>query len=84
MTQNDFFNSLFLLNPFFVAFLTWFWGFGSLVIYAIRTESVSTLLLKHPGIMIGDFFLIPFSMFLITYFYQRVVIPTYILQPTIV
>ncbi len=72
MTQNDFLNRLFSMNLFFVTLLTWFWGFGSLFVYAVRTDSVTTVLLRHPGIMIGDFFLIPFSMFLITYFYQHV------------
>jgi len=72
MTQNDFLNPVFTLNPVLVAMLAWFWGFGSLVLVAVRTNAVSSALLRHPGFMIGDFFLIPLACLLMTYFYQTV------------
>jgi len=72
MTQNDFLNPLFSLPPIVVALIIWFTGWGSLVLIAWRTNSVSTALLKHPGFMIGDFLLLPLAGFLITYFYQSV------------
>ena len=52
--------------------LAWFWCFGSLVLVAVRTNAVSSVLLRHPGFMIGDFFLIPLACFLMTYFYQTI------------
>ncbi len=72
MTQGDFLKSLFDLSPFLVAFLIWIWGFGSLVIYGIKTKAVKSVVLKTPGIIVGDFFVIPTLGFLITYFYQTI------------
>lgn len=70
MTQNDFLGPLFNLPPFVVAAVTWVWGFGSLVLYGYKTRSIKSVVFKSPGIMIGDFFIIPGISFLITYFYQ--------------
>jgi len=72
MTQNDFLGPLFNLPPFVVAAVTFFWGFGSLVLYGFKTKSVKSVVLKSPGMMIGDFFIIPGITFLVTYFYQTV------------
>lgn len=72
ITQNDFLNPLFSLNPIIVALIVWFTGWGSLFLIAWKTNSISVVLLKHPGFMIGDFLLLPLAGFLITYFYQSV------------
>lgn len=76
MIQNDFLNPLFSMNPFIVAIIIWFTGWGSLFLIARKTNSITTNLLKHPGFMIGDFLLLPLAGFLITYFYQSVSNPT--------
>ena len=68
---NDFLKPVLSLNPVAVALLIWFWGFGSLVLIAIRTNSLASVLLKHPGFMVGDFFLLPLTGLLIAYFYQH-------------
>lgn len=72
MAQGDFLKPLFDLSPFLVAFLIWLWGFGSLVFYGIKTKAIRSVILKTPGIIIGDFFIIPTLGFLITYFYQAI------------
>lgn len=72
MTQNDFLGPLFSLSPFIVTLITWVWGFGSLLLYGYKTRSIKSVVFKSPGIMIGDFFIVPGISFLITYFYQTV------------
>jgi len=72
MTQNDFLYFLFSLPPLVVAIITWIWGFGSLVFYGLKTKAVRSVVLKSPGMMIGDFFILPTITFLITYFYQTI------------
>ena len=75
MTENDFLKPVFSLNPIVVALLIWFWGFGSLALIAIKTNSFGGVLLRHPGFIIGDFFLLPLAGLLIAYFYQHVSAP---------
>lgn len=72
MTQGDFLDFLFKLHPVVVALIVWIWGFGSLIIYGWKTKAIKTVILKSPGIMVGDFFLIPIITFLTVYFYQTV------------
>lgn len=71
MMGNDFLKPILLLNPIAVAFVIWFWGFGSLALIAIRTNTVTSILLKHPGFMVGDFLLLPITGLLVAYFYQH-------------
>jgi len=71
MTENDFLNPLFSLGPFIVAMVILFWGFGTLVLVAIKTKTVFSVLLANPA-FIGDFLLLPVAGFLITYFYRSV------------
>ena len=70
MTQNDFINPLFSLNPILVAVIIWLTGWGYLFLFALRTNSLDTFL-RHPGFMIGDFLMLPLAGFLITFFYQQ-------------
>lgn len=72
MTENDFLNPLFSLGPLVMALLVLFWGFGSLVLVAIRTTTLGSVLLENPAFMVGDLLLLPFAGFLITYFYRAV------------
>lgn len=72
MTQGDFLKPIFDLPPFLAALFIWFWGFGSLVLYGIKTKAIKSVFLRTPGIIIGDFFIIPALGFLITYFYQTI------------
>lgn len=44
---------------FLFIFLTFFWGVGSLFLVAVKTNSVKTVFLKTPSILIGDFFILP-------------------------
>jgi len=71
IVENDFLKPILLLNPTLVAFLIWFWGFGSLALIAMRTDTVTSVLLKHPGFMVGDFFLLPITGLLVAHFYQH-------------
>lgn len=70
MTQNDFLNPVLSLTPSLVAVIIWFAGWGSLFLIAWRTDSITSVLLKHPGFMVGDFVLLPLAGFLVAYFYQ--------------
>ena len=70
MTRNDPFRHLFALRPWAVAAIVWAWGFGSLVLYSGSTGSIQDVLLRHPGFMVGDFFLLPAAAFLIAWFYR--------------
>lgn len=72
MTQGDFLKPFFDLSPLLVTLIIWFWGFGSLVFYGIKTKAVRSVVLRTPGIIIGDFFIIPTLGFLVTYFYQTI------------
>lgn len=72
MTQGDFLKPLFGLSPFLVALFIWLWGFGSLVIYGWRTKAIKNTVLRTPGIIIGDFFIIPALGFFIACFYQTI------------
>lgn len=74
ITQNDFLNPLFSLNPVLVALIIWIAGWGSLFLFALRTNSLSSFL-KHPGFMFGDFLMLPLAGFLITLFYQQITTP---------
>lgn len=74
ITQNDFLNLLFSLNPFFVALIVWATGWGYLFLFALRTNSLDNFL-KHPGFMVGDLIMLPIAGFLITLFYQQITNP---------
>ena len=52
--------------------LTFIWGVSSLFLVAIRTNSVKTILLKKPSIIIGDFFILPTIAGIIATHYQQV------------
>ncbi len=71
ITQNDFLNPLFSLNPIIVALIILFLDFSTLALVAIKTRTIKSVLFKIPAVLLGDFFLIPFTGFLITYFYQN-------------
>ncbi len=75
MTQNDFLYPLFTLSPYIVAIIVLVWGFGSLLIVAIKTKTVMTRFFINPKFMLGDLFLLPLAGGLITFFYQEVSIP---------
>ena len=49
-------NKLLLL---LAAVATFVWGSGSLLLVAIKTNSVKSVFLKKPSIIIGDFFILP-------------------------
>ena len=51
--------------------LTFFWGVGSLFLVAIKTNSVKTILLRKPSILIGDFFILPIVAGIIANYYQQ-------------
>lgn len=72
MTQNDFLKFFFDLPPFVVALIVWVWGFGSLVLYGLKTKAIKNVVLRTPGIIIGDFFIIPALAFMVVYFYQAI------------
>lgn len=72
VAENDIFWFLFKLHPLLVAVIVWLLGFGSLVLVAIKTKSLKESIVKNPGVMIGDFFLLPSVGFLIAYTYQSV------------
>ena len=42
------------------AFMVFVWGVGSLFLVAIKTNTVKSVFLKSPSILIGDFFILPF------------------------
>ncbi|MBI2596383.1 hypothetical protein HYW46_06665 [Candidatus Daviesbacteria bacterium] len=81
MTNNDFLNYLFNLQPTWVALLIFLWGVGSLLIVAAKTKTIKTVLFKNPGIVVGDFFLLPIAGGLITFFYQQVTNPVPVNNP---
>ena len=58
------------MNLIFAA-LVFFWGVGSLLLIAIKTKSIKTMLLKKPSIIIGDFFILPLIGGLIGTSYQE-------------
>lgn len=72
MAKNDFLYPLFSLPPFIVYLVVLIWGFGSILLLAIKTKAVKNILLKNPGFIVGDFFLLPAGGGLITFFYQSV------------
>lgn len=71
IVQNDVIRIFFSFNPILMGLLVWVWGWGSLLLVATRTHSISTLL-KHPGFIIGDFFMLPISAALMNVFYNSV------------
>lgn len=72
MEQNDFLASLLNINPLIFSSLIWFFGFGSIFLVAIKGKTVKKDLLRNPGFILGDFFVIPIIGGLISYFYQQV------------
>jgi len=76
MAENDILWFFFKLHPLVVALTVWFLGFGSLLLVAIKTKSLKENIIKSPGVIIGDFFLLPFAGFLISQSYQNVVSST--------
>ena len=79
MTQNDFLRFLLDRSPVVVALAVWAWGYGSLLLIAVKTDSIRTLL-RHPGFTIGDFFLLPLAAGLMTWFYHSVEDPVPVTQ----
>ena len=53
-----------------VALVIWASGWGSLLLIAWRTEAVTSVLLRSPGYMIGDFLMLPLAGFLIARYYR--------------
>lgn len=82
MISNDLLGFVLKLNSISFALLILVFGFGSLLLVAIRTKSFNESILKSPGIMVGDIFLLPIAGFLITTFYQSIQNPLPILQST--
>lgn len=80
---SDIFAFIFRLNPVLVAIIVWFWGFGSLVLVGIKTNSIKSVVLKSPSIMIGDFFLLPITAYFIALGYQRVNEPVWLTTLTL-
>lgn len=70
MLRNDFLEPLLSLSPAIVFAVILIWGFGSILLVAVRTKSVRNRLIRNPGFMIGDLLLIPASGGLIAFFYQ--------------
>lgn len=54
----------------FVA-ITFFWGAGSLLMIAVKTDSIKTVFLKKPSIIIGDFFILPTIAGIIGNYYEQ-------------
>jgi hypothetical protein len=75
MTRNDFLNPLYASGPFFVAFITWLAGWGSLLLFAWRTDILFEFF-RNPKFMISDFLLLPTCGFLVTRFYHSIEEPT--------
>lgn len=56
---------------YFAALIIFIWGAGSLYLVAVKTDSVKSVFLKRPSIIIGDFFIIPLvGGYIINYFYS--------------
>ena len=55
------------IDPKFAALIVFVWGAGSLLLVAIRTNSVKSVFFKKPSIIIGDFFILPVVGGLIVY-----------------
>jgi len=73
ITSNDFLSAMFELRPVRVALIIWSTGWGSLLLVAWREDDIYEGLLRDPGHMIGDFFMLPIAGLLITQFYRGVV-----------
>ena len=50
---------------YFAALIAFIWGVGSLYLVAVKTNSVKSVFLRKPSIIIGDFFLIPVGVYLV-------------------
>ncbi|MEX2008464.1 MAG: hypothetical protein WD850_03175 [Candidatus Spechtbacterales bacterium] len=72
MTEGDFLAPLLNLSPLVVASVAWAWGFGSLVVVGVKTQTFRRNILKNPAVMVGDVLLLPVSAGLIVLFYQSV------------
>lgn len=72
MTEGDFLRPFLALHPAIVALVIWVWGFGSLVLVGLKTQTLKASVFKNIPIMVGDFFLLPLSAALIVMFYQSV------------
>jgi len=70
-TYRDSLLALFTLRPIVVAGVILVTGWGSLLLIAWGTDSITEVFLKNPGFMIGDFLLLPFAGFLIARFYRQ-------------
>ena len=75
MARNDFLRPLRLLHPVVVAGLVWATGWGTLLLIAWRTDTITAEFLRSPGHMIGDLVLLPAGGFLIASFYRRTAEP---------
>ncbi len=71
MTENDILRPLLGLHPVVLAVIVWAWGYGSLLLAAIKTQSLRDLF-THPGFIVGDFFMLPIAAGLIAWFYHAV------------
>lgn len=56
---------------YFLTALTFLWGVGSLFLVAVKTNSIKTVLLKKPSIIIGDFFILPTIAGIIGNYYEH-------------
>ena len=70
MTRDDFLSPLLTLHPLGVALVIWGTGWGSLLLIAWGTDMGAADFLRHPGYMVGDFFVLPLAGLLIAHFYR--------------
>lgn len=74
ITQIDFLNPLFSLNPIIMGVVILISGAGSLLVYGMMIRKVQSL--AKPSFIIGDFILLPLIGVAMNYFYQGVDTPT--------
>lgn len=70
ITQNDFLNPIFSLDPIAVALIIW--SINWVTLYPIAWKTKNTILFRNP---VGYFIMLPLSGFFITYFYQSIIHP---------
>jgi len=74
LSQNDFLNPIFSVNPLLLAVFVFLWGNGSLLIVAAKTKSIREVFFRSPSILLGDFFILPGIIFVVAWHYQNVLI----------
>ncbi len=70
MSRGDFLRPLFALHSLGVALVIWATEWGSLLLIAWGANTSAAGFLRHPGYMIGDFFVLPLAGLLVARFYR--------------